>query len=110
MAISINLRMNRGQWADFADWLDERYTTEKWHFYGRYNQSHSDLRKELADRSWENSEAIRCFYVGPTASIIGNTVVLLIDGGEAEAFTLIKMFHEEATVVSHGVFKSPTAA
>ncbi len=102
--------MNRGQWADFADWLDERYTPSKWHFYGRYDKSHSDLRKELADRSWEDSEVMKAFYVGPTASIVGNTVVLLMDGIEAEEFTLIKMFHETATVVSHGAFPSPTAA
>lgn len=102
--------MTRGEWADFADWLDERYTPPKWHFYGRYDKSHSDLREELADRSWEDSEVMKAFYVGPTASIVGNTVVLLMDGIEAEEFTLIKMFHETATVVSHGAFPSPTAA
>lgn len=95
MAISINVRMNRGDWADFADWLDARYSPWKW----KFDRHHDHVRPTLRDRDWEKSDAKRAFYVGPTASIIGKTIILNVDGTEAEEYTLIKMFHETAIIV-----------
>ena len=94
MAISINIQMTRGEWADFASWLDERYSPSCWAFYGRSGENQRQTREALREPQSPDS-------------YVRNTVVLLIDGNEAEEFTIIKMFHASANVVSHGVFKTP---
>lgn len=94
MAISINICMTRAEWAEFADWLDARYSPSKWTFYGRAGNNQTQTREAM--REPENPD-----------SYVRNTICLLFDGNEAEEFTIIKMFHETANVVSHGVFKTP---
>lgn len=95
MAISINLRMTREEWVDFAYWLDERYSSN-WRFY----RDHENIREQLHTRPWDEPGTYH--NVGPTGSI-GNTIVLGVDGdAEAEEFALIKMFNNTATVITRG--------
>lgn len=94
MAISINLQMTRREWADFADWLDERYSPSGWRFDGRSKVEHDDVRVWVKDMR------------GMPNSYVRNSIRLLINERENEEFTIIKMFHNSAGVNSPGVYRA----
>ena len=87
MAISINIQMTRREWAEFADWLDERYSPSRWHFYGRTEENHLKTRESLP-------------HYGDPDSYVRNSIVLEAEDA-AHEFTLIKLFHDTASVVSN---------
>ena len=86
MAISINIQMTRREWAEFADWLDERYSPSCWRFYGRSVENHAKTRESLP-------------HYGDPDSYVRNAVVLDVED-ESHEFTLIKMFHGSASVIN----------
>lgn len=105
MAISINIRMTGDEWADFADWLDVRYSPNGWTFYRDHNRLREMLRNPGPADDPQGLLGQATTQFGDTN--VGQTFVLLSDGNEAEEFTLIKLFQPTACVVSHGTFRAP---
>lgn len=78
--------MTRGEWADFADWLDARYSPSKWLFYRDHDRQRALLRE---------SESL------DTNTEVGNTVVLYIaERITDQELTLIKLFQPSASTVT----------